>query len=171
MAKQTVRDLDLKGKKVLVRVDFNVPQGKDGSISDDRRIRAALPTLQHILDQGGSLILISHLGRPSGDPEADKPFRMDRIGQRLAELIGRPVKKVDDTVGEAAKAACAALQPGEIVLLENVRFNKGEKVPKKDEATGSVDPKSAAKHEEFAKELASLGDAYVNDAFGTCHRD
>ena len=171
MAKQTVRDLDVKGKKVLVRVDFNVPQGKDGSISDDRRIRSALPTLRHILDQGGSLILISHLGRPTGDPEADKPFRMDRVGQKLAELIGRPVHKADDTVGPSAKAACAALKPGEIVLLENVRFNKGEKVPKVDEATGQVDSKSQARHEEFARELAALGDAYVNDAFGTCHRD
>ena len=171
MAKQTVRDLELHGKKVLVRVDFNVPQGKDGSISDDRRIRAALPTLQHILDQGGSLILISHLGRPTGDPQVDAPFRMDRIGQRLAELIGRPVKKVQDTIGPEAKAACSALLPGEIVLLENVRFNKGEKVPKKDETTGHPDAKALANHEAFAKELAALGDAYVNDAFGTCHRD
>jgi phosphoglycerate kinase len=171
VAKQTVRDLDLKGKKVLVRVDFNVPQGKDGSISDDRRIRAALPTLQHILDQGGSLILISHLGRPTGDPAADAPFRLDRVGRRLSELIGRPVQKTDDTVGPSAKAACAALKPGEIVLLENVRFNKGEKVPKTDESTGQVDAKALARHEEFARELAALGDAYANDAFGTCHRD
>jgi phosphoglycerate kinase len=153
--KQTVRDLDLSGKKVLVRVDFNVPQADDGSITDDRRIKAALPTLTHILDHGGSLILVSHLGRPSGDPTADAPFRMDQVADRLQQLINRPVRKVNDTVGPEAKAACAALKPGEIVLLENVRFNKGEK---KGDLT-------------FAKELAGLADAYVNDAFGTCHRD
>jgi phosphoglycerate kinase len=155
LAKQTVRDLDVSGKKVLVRVDFNCPQGKDGDVSDDRRIRAALPTLRHVLDHGGSLILVSHLGRPTGDAEADRPFRLDKVAARLERLVGRPVKKVDDTVGPQAQAACAALGPGEIVVLENVRFNKGEK---------KGDPG-------FAEALASLADAYVNDAFGTCHRD
>lgn len=155
MPKQTVRDLDLQGKKVLVRVDFNVPQADDGTITDDRRIKAALPTLQHVLDQGGSLILVSHLGRPTGDPATDGPFKLDGVAERLASLIGRPVKKVNDTVGPEAKAAAAALKPGDIVVLENVRFNKGEK---------KGDPA-------FAKELAGLADAYVNDAFGTCHRD
>ncbi len=155
MPKQTVRDLDLSGKKVLVRVDFNVPQTPEGDVSDDRRIKAAFPTLQHVLDHGGSLILVSHLGRPSGDPEADRPFRLDKVAERLQALIGRPVTKVGDTVGPEAKAACAALQPGGIVVLENVRFNKGEK---------KGDPA-------FAKEMASLADVYVNDAFGTCHRD
>ncbi len=155
MAKQTVRDLDVSGKKVLVRVDFNVPQTKDGEVSDDRRIKAALPTLTDVIDRGGSLILVSHLGRPSGDPATDAPFKLDKVAQRLEKLIGRPVKKVDDTVGPQAKAACAELKPGGIVVLENVRFNKGEK---------KGDPA-------FAKELASLADMYVNDAFGTCHRD
>jgi phosphoglycerate kinase len=155
LAKQTIRDLDFKGKKALVRVDFNVPQTKDGDVSDDRRIRAALPTLNHILDQGGALILVSHLGRPKGDPEADAPFKMDKVAARLAELIGRPVQKADDTVGPDARAKCAALKPGEIVVLENVRFNKGEK---------KGDP-------DFARQLAGLADCYVNDAFGTCHRD
>lgn len=155
MAKQTVRDLNLKGKKVLVRVDFNVPQTEDGTITDDRRIQASLPTLRHILDQGGSLVLVSHLGRPTGDPEADRKFRLDGVAQRLSERIGKPVKKVNDTVGPEAQAAAAALQPGEILVLENVRFNKGEK---------KGDPT-------FAKALASLADVYVNDAFGTCHRD
>ena len=155
MAKQTIRDLDFKGKKALVRVDFNVPQTKDGDVSDDRRIRAALPTLTHILDQGGSLILVSHLGRPTGDPAADAPFRMDKVAARLSELIGRPVQKADDTVGPDAQAKCAALKPGEVVVLENVRFNKGEK---------KGDP-------DFARQLAGLADCYVNDAFGTCHRD
>ncbi len=155
MAKQTVRDLDLAGRKVLVRVDFNVPQSKDGAVADDRRIRSALPTLNAILDRGGSLILVSHLGRPTGDPAADAPFRMDKVAARLEELIGRPVVKADDTVGPHAQAACKTLQPGGIVILENVRFNKGEK---------KGDPA-------FAQALASLADCYVNDAFGTCHRD
>ncbi len=171
MAKQTIRDLDVSGKKVLVRVDFNVPQTKAGDVSDDRRIRAALPTLQDILDRGGSLILVSHLGRPSGDSEADKPFKLDKVAERLQQLIGRPVVKTDDTVGPLAQAACADLEPGGIVVLENVRFNKGEKVPKVDESTGKPDEKAVARHGEFAKQLASLADAYVNDAFGTCHRD
>ena len=155
MPKRTVRDLDVRGKKVLVRVDFNVPQTESGDVADDRRIRAALPTLNDVLSRGGSLILVSHLGRPSGDPAADAPFRMDPVAARLAELIGRSVKKTDDTVGPQAQAACAELAPGEIVVLENVRFNKGEK---------KGDPA-------FAKQMAALADAYVNDAFGTCHRD
>ncbi|HMF38709.1 MAG TPA: phosphoglycerate kinase [Isosphaeraceae bacterium] len=155
MPKRTVRDLDVRGKKVLVRVDFNVPQTESGDVADDRRIRAALPTLNDVLNRGGSLILVSHLGRPSGDPAADAPFRMNPVATRLAELIGRPVKKTDDTVGPQAQATCAKLAPGEIVVLENVRFNKGEK---------KGDPA-------FAKQMAALADAYVNDAFGTCHRD
>jgi len=155
LPKQTIRDLDLSGKKVLVRVDFNVPQTKEGAVSDDRRIRAALPTLNFALERGASLILVSHLGRPTGDPAGDAPFRLDRVAQRLQELIGRPVKKVNDTVGPEAQAAAAGLKPGEVLVLENVRFNKGEK---------KGDPA-------FARQLAGLADAYVNDAFGTCHRD
>ncbi|HWE40641.1 MAG TPA: phosphoglycerate kinase [Isosphaeraceae bacterium] len=155
MPKQTIRDLALEGRKVLVRVDFNVPQGADGSISDDRRIQAALPTLKHALDRGASLVLVSHLGRPSGNPAEDAKFRLDRVAERLGTLLGRPVKHVTDTVGPTAKAACAALKPGDVVVLENVRFNKGEK---------KGDPA-------FAAELAGLADVYVNDAFGTCHRD
>ncbi|MGO9597068.1 MAG: phosphoglycerate kinase [Isosphaeraceae bacterium] len=155
MAKQTVSDLMVEGKKVLVRVDFNVPQTASGEVADDRRIRAALPTLKDILMRGGSLILVSHLGRPTGDPAADAPFRMDHVAARLQELIGRPVQKTADTVGPEAQAACAALKPGGIVVLENVRFNKGEK-------KGDV---------AFAKQMAALADVYVNDAFGTCHRD
>ena len=155
MAKQTIRDLALDGRKVLVRVDFNVPQTKDGEVSDDRRIKAALPTLTYALDKGASLILVSHLGRPTGDPSSDAPFRLDKVATRLGELLGKPVKKVHDTVGPEAKAAALSLKPGEVLVVENVRFNKGEK---------KGDPG-------FAKELAGLADAYVNDAFGTCHRD
>ena len=155
MPKRTVRDLDVTGRKVLVRVDFNVPLTGGGSIADDRRIRSALPTLREILDRGGSLILVSHLGRPTGDPAADTPFRMDRVAACLQDLIGRPVVKVDDTVGPHAKAACASLRPGGVVILENVRFHSGEK-------KGDLN---------FAQQLAALADCYVNDAFGTCHRD
>ncbi len=155
MPKQTVRDIDVANKKVLVRVDFNVPQAADGRVADDRRIRGALPTLTSILQRHGSLILVSHLGRPTGDPAKDAPYRLDPVAARLQELIERPVLKVRDTVGPEAEAACAQLQPGGIVLLENVRFNKGEK-------KGDLD---------FAVRLAGLADCYVNDAFGTCHRD
>ncbi len=155
MPKQTIRDLDLKGRKVLVRVDFNVPQTKDGEVSDDRRIKAALPTLTYALEQGASLILVSHLGRPTGDPTADEPFRLDKVASRLGELLGKPVKKSSDTVGPEAVALAAALQPGEVLVVENVRFHKGEM---------KGDPA-------FAAQLAGLADAYVNDAFGTCHRD
>jgi phosphoglycerate kinase len=155
LPKQTIRDLDLSGRKVLVRVDFNVPQTKDGAVSDDRRIRAALPTLNYALEHGASLVLVSHLGRPTGNPQEDAPFKMDRVAERLQELLERPVTKVDDTVGPAAQGACGGLRPGGVVMLENVRFNKGEK---------KGDP-------EFAAALALLADTYVNDAFGTCHRD
>jgi phosphoglycerate kinase len=155
MAKRTLRDLEVTGKKVLVRVDFNVPQTPDGGVADDRRIKSALPTLTAVLDSGGSLILVSHLGRPTGDPLTDAPFRLDKVAARLEELIGLPVKKVNDTVGPEAQAACAKLVPGGIVVLENVRFNKGEK-------KGDI---------AFARQMAALADCYVNDAFGTCHRD
>ena len=145
---------------------FGVRRFWSASISMSRRpSRAASPTIvasarrcplsNDVLNRGGSLILVSHLGRPTGDPAADAPFRLNAVATRLAELIGRSVKKTDDTVGPQAQAACAELAPGEIVVLENVRFNKGEK---------KGDPA-------FAKQMAALADAYVNDAFGTCHRD
>jgi phosphoglycerate kinase len=155
MAKKTLDDLpDLKGKRVLVRVDFNVPLGAAGGITNDRRIRAALPTLRKILDRGAAAVVMSHLGRPKGDPKKDAPFRMDRAAERLQALLGRPVKKVDEVVGPAVTAAVRALKPGEVLVLENLRFHPGEQ---------AGDP-------QFARELAALGDAYVNDAFGTCHR-
>ena len=149
MAKQTLRDIKVTGKKVLVRVDFNVPQTPDGDVADDRRIKSALPTLKTVLESGGSLILVSHLGRPTGDPATDAPFRLDKVATRLQELISLPVKKVNDTVGPDAQAACANLRPGGIVVLENVRFNKGEK-------KGDI---------AFARQMAALADCYVNDAF------
>jgi phosphoglycerate kinase len=155
MAKKTLDDLsDLKGKKVLVRVDFNVPLDPAGNITNDCRIRAALPTLKKLLDTGAAVVVMSHLGRPKGDPKKDAPFRMNNAAARLQELLGRPVRKVDEVIGLAATAAVGALKPGDVLVLENLRFHPGEQ---------AGDPS-------FAAQLASLGDAYVNDAFGTCHR-
>lgn len=155
MAKKTLQDLpDLNGKRVLIRVDFNVPLKPDGTITNDRRIQAALPTIRHVLDAGGSAIVMSHLGRPKGDPKKDAPFTMDRVAQRLRELLGRPVAKVNEVVGPQVEAAVRALKPGDVLVLENLRFHPGEQ----------------AGDEAFARQLAALGDVYVNDAFGTCHR-
>ncbi len=155
MSKKTLADLkDLRGQRVLVRVDFNVPLDANGNITNDRRIRAALPTLKAILDAGASAVVMSHLGRPKGDPKKDAPFTMDRAAQRLGELLGRPVRKVNEVVGPTATAAAQALKPGEVLVLENLRFHPGEQ-------SGDA---------EFAKQIAALGDVYVNDAFGTCHR-
>jgi phosphoglycerate kinase len=151
MRKKTVADVDVAGKRVLVRVDFNVPQDESGAITDDARIRAALPTLRLLIDRGARVILATHLGRPKG---VDPRWRLDPVAARLQELIGRPVKKVEDCVGPAVQGAVAALQPGEILLLENVRFHPEEE--KNDPA--------------FAKELAALADLFVNDAFGAAHR-
>ncbi len=151
MAKKTVRDVDLKKKRVLVRVDFNVPL-KEGRITDDTRITAALPTLNYILDQkGSSLILMSHLGRPK---KPDTENSLAPVAARLSELLGRKVTLAPDCVGPQAEAAVKAMKPGDVVLLENVRFHPEEE---------KNDP-------EFARRLASLGDVYVNDAFGTAHR-
>jgi len=155
MAKKTLADLpDLHGKKVLVRVDFNVPLDAAGHITNDRRIRGALPTLRALLDRGAALIVMSHLGRPKGDPKKDAPFKMDNAAKRLGELLGKPVKKSDEVVGPKTTAAVQNLKPGEVLVLENLRFHPGEQ----------------AGDEAFAREIAALGDAYVNDAFGTCHR-
>jgi phosphoglycerate kinase len=157
MAKITIRDLSLKGKRVLVRVDFNVPfDKKTGAITNDRRIRAALPTIMYLLDAGASVIAMSHLGRPSGDPVKDANLKMDRVAVRFGELLRRPVKKAADVVvGPEVSSRAQELKPGEVLLLENLRF----------------DPREQKNDPEFAKAIASLGDAYVNDAFGTCHND
>lgn len=158
MPKTTINDLtNLAGKKVLIRVDFNVPfDKKTGAIKNDRRIRGALPTIKKLLDSGAAVIAMSHLGRPSGDPAKDALLKMDNVATRLGELLGKPVKKAGSTVvGAEVTAAAAALQPGEVLLLENVRFDAREQ---KNDA-------------EFAAAIAALGDVYVNDAFGTCHND
>ncbi len=155
MAKRTIGDLsNLRGKRVLVRVDFNVPLDAEGNITNDRRIRGALPTLRHLLNAGAGVVVMSHLGRPKGDPKKDAPFRMDRVAARLGLLLGNPTIKVDEVVGSSATAAAQALNPGEVLVLENLRFHPGEQ-------SGDAS---------FAAELAKLGDIYVNDAFGTCHR-
>ena len=148
----SVDDLDARGKRVLVRVDFNVPVS-DGVCTDDTRIRAALPTINKLVDGGARVILMSHLGRPSGEGFEEK-FTLRPAALRLAELLGKPVAFASDTIGEDAHAKVAALQDGQVLVLENLRFDKHEK--KNDPA--------------FCEELASLGDAYVNDAFGTAHR-
>lgn len=152
MAIQSVDALQAAGKRVLVRVDFNVPV-KDGVVTDDTRIRAALPTIEHLVGQGARVILMSHLGRPAGTGfEADYSLRP--AAEKLAEILGRPVAFASDTVGEDARAKAAELADGEILVVENLRFDKREK--KNDPA--------------FCEELAALGEAYVNDAFGTAHR-
>ena len=153
MAKQSIADLDPAGKTVLVRVDFNVPQDESGAITDDRRIRMALPTIKSIIDRGGKAVLMSHLGRPKG--AVDPALSLAPVAARLAELLGQPVGLATDTGGPDSATKAAALAAGGVLVLENVRFNPGEK--KGDDA-------------DYIAGLASLADAYVNDAFGTCHR-
>jgi phosphoglycerate kinase len=148
--KKTILDLDLKGKRALVRVDFNVPL-KDGAITDDTRIRAALPTIQHLISSGASVVLMSHLGRPKG---VDASQSLKPAAVRLSELLGKPVAFASDCVGPAVEAQAKALSTGEVLLLENLRFHKAEE---------KNDP-------DFAKQLAALGDVYVLDAFGSAHR-
>src|SRR5277367_3439110 len=152
MAKKTVADVDVRGKKVLMRVDFNVPL--DGSkITDDRRIVQALPTIKDILSRGGRLILMSHLGRPKGGPEPK--YSLKPAAERLSQLLGKAVKCTDDCIGPSVEQLAVSLKDGEVLLLENLRFHKEEE---------KNDPN-------FAKQLAKLGDVYVNDAFGTAHRE
>ena len=152
MDKKTIRDIDLAGKRVLVRVDFNVPLDSQQHITDDTRIRAALPTIRYLLDQGAAVILMSHLGRPDG--KVVDTLRLAPVAQRLSELLGRPVEMAAESVGPAVEAQARALQPGQVLLLENLRFHKEEE---------KNDPG-------FARQLAALGEVYVNDAFGTAHR-
>jgi len=151
MDKKTVKDIDLKGKRVIMRVDFNVPMDK-GVITDDKRIKAALPTIKYVLEQGASLLLMSHLGRPKGGP--DPEFSLKAAAEVLAGHIGRPVVMAPDCVGPEVEKIASALKPGEVVMLENTRFHPGEE---KNDL-------------ELAKKMAALADVYVNDAFGSAHR-
>ena len=180
MAKKTLRDIDLKGKRVVMRVDFNVPMAKDGSgtITDDTRVQAALPSIKYVLENGASLVLMSHLGRPKGKGyEAE--FSLKPVAEHLAKLLGKPVAFAPDCM--AADDIVSALKPGDVCLLENTRFYKAEdgKVKKDDEKKGihlteeeyqANKAELKAKRQEMAKKLASYGDVYANDAFGTAHR-
>lgn len=152
MKKKSIKDIDVEGKKVLVRMDFNVPLDNKGNITDDTRINAALPTINYLLENGAAVILMSHLGRPKGDNKA--AFSLQPVANKLSELINNKVIMMDDCVGEKVKKAAIKLKPGQVMLLENTRFHKEEK--KNDQ--------------EFAQQLASLADLFVNDAFGTAHR-
>ena len=151
MEKRTVRDIDVKGKRVLLRVDFNVPLA-EGTVTDDIRIRESLPTIRYLLEQGAIVILASHLGRPKD--KVVESLRMNPVALRLSELLGRPVTKLDDCVGPDVEAVCRAAKPGDVILLENTRFHAEEEknVPA------------------FAAQMAALADLYVNDAFGSAHR-
>ncbi len=152
MSKKTIEDIQVAGKKVLVRVDFNVPMDKEGNITDDNRIRGALPTIKYLVDHKARVILCSHLGRPKG--EFNMKYSVKAAAARLSELLGQPVPVAADVIGESAKSMAAALKDGEVMMIENVRFHKEEE---------ANDPT-------FAKELASMAEIYVNDAFGTAHR-
>src|SRR5213082_2232977 len=152
MDKKTVRDVDVKGKRALVRVDFNVPLDAERNITDDTRMRASLPTIQYLLDNGAAVILMSHLGRPKG--AVNEKYSLAPVAQRLSTLLGRPVQMAPDSVGPQVEAQAKSLQSGHVLLLENLRFHKEEEKNNPD----------------FARQLAALGDVYVNDAFGTAHR-
>jgi phosphoglycerate kinase len=151
MNKKTIRDVDVQGKRVIVRVDFNVPL-KEGQVADDTRIEAALPTIEQLLDEDAAVILMSHLGRPKGKVVDD--LKMDPVAERLSKLLDQPVEKLDDCIGPDVEAAVEAMEPGDVILLENTRFHAEEK---------TNDP-------DFAAKLAALADVYVNDAFGAAHR-
>lgn len=154
MAKKSISEVDVQGKVVLMRVDFNVPQDDSGAITDDRRIRMALPSIESVIQRGGKLVLMSHLGRPKGKgPEPE--FTLKPTAERLSQLLNQPVAFASDTVGPDAEAKITALKNGEVAVIENVRFNPGEK----DGEAG------------YAGKLASWADVYCNDAFGTCHRE
>jgi 3-phosphoglycerate kinase len=166
MAKKTVADINVKGKRVLMRVDFNVPQDDKGNITSDDRIVKALPTIKKVLEGGASLILMSHLGRPEG--ERDDKFTLAPVAKRLSELLGKNVIFAYDCIGPDVQAKAAELKAGDVMLLENVRFHKEEVIKDK---KAKEDAQLRKAKDDFAKQLADLADVYVNDAFGTAHRD
>ena len=166
--KKSIKDIPLAGKRVLIRVDFNVPQDKaTGAITNTQRIVAALPTIQYALEQGASVVLMSHLGRPDG--KRVEKFSLKPVADKLSELLGKPVQFLSDCVGPEVEATCAALKPGDVVLLENLRFHIEEegKVKNEDGTSTKADPEKVA---EFRASLTKLGDVFVSDAFGTAHR-
>ncbi len=152
MNKKTIGDIDPRGKRILVRVDFNVPLDANQNVTDDTRIQAALPTIKSLIDRGGRVILMSHLGRPKG--KVKEEFRLEPAAVALSDLLGKPVRALKDCIGDQVKEAVSAMKDGDVVLLENLRFH----------------PEEEANDPEFCKQLAELGDLYVNDAFGTAHR-
>lgn len=171
---QTINDYNFNGKRALIRVDFNVPLNGEFEITDDTRMRAAVPTIKKVLSGGGAVILMSHLGRPKG---VDAKYSLRHILKHLEELLGQPVRFADDCVGEDAKKQAAALKPGEVLLLENLRFYAEEEgKPRGLAEDASDEEKKAAKaavkesQKKFVADLASLGDVWINDAFGTAHR-
>ena len=166
--KKSIKDISLSGKRVLIRVDFNVPQDKaTGAITNTQRIVAAIPTIQYALEQGASVVLMSHLGRPNGQRVAK--YSLKPVADKLAEVLGRPVRFLEDCVGAEVESACAALKSGDVVLLENLRFHIEEegKVKNEDGSSTKADPEKVAA---FRASLTKLGDVFVSDAFGTAHR-
>jgi phosphoglycerate kinase len=169
MPKLSIDQLNLQGKRVVMRVDFNVPQDKNGAITNPQRIVAALPTIKYALDHGAAVVLMSHLGRPDGQRQ-DK-YSLKPVATKLQELLGRPVKFLNDCVGPDVEKSCAALKPGDVVLLENLRFHIEEEGKIKDDKTGETKKKATPQElDAFRQSLSKLGDVYVNDAFGTAHR-
>ena len=173
MAKLFIEDLELAGKRALIRVDFNVPQDKTtGEITNTKRIEAALPTIRYALEKGAGVILMSHLGRPNGKVVAKYSLRP--VAEKLQELLGRPVKFLNDCVGPEVEAECAKVKPGDVVLLENLRFHieeEGKAKIKKEDGTEEKIKADKEKVAEFRASLTRLADVYINDAFGTAHRD
>lgn len=172
MNKRTIRDLNVRGKRVFVRADFNVPLDDHGNITDDRRITQFLPTLEHLVKSGARVMLASHLGRPTGDPAADKGLSLRPVAERIAKSTNRPCAFVDNCIGPAVADAALKLKDGDTLLLENLRFHKGEDVidKAKKNPDGKLTPDQETKRQDFAKALSANADMYVNDAFGTCHR-